>query len=321
MLDCDCTADWATNVSTQRGAKPAGVAWVVSSYCFHGKPRPRGVLSGTTLAQVRPSASPHPCSPLAPESCHYGLVITSLRPAWLVSSPIAHRGLHDLRAGLPENSLAAFEAAAEAGYPCELDVQLTNSGELIVLHDFELSRPIGVARPTATLTAGDLPSTRLFGSDQHIPTLTQVIKCVRGRIPLLIELKREGASDPQALVNAVLENLKQCNGEYAFSSFNPFVVYALRTAKSGTPIGQISGVLRTAGPLRRIIGRSMVSNFLTHPDFISYELAGLPSRTAQMWRNRGVTVIAWPVKSPDEERQARKYADNIIFSDFLPRIN
>jgi glycerophosphoryl diester phosphodiesterase len=242
------------------------------------------------------------------------VVVTPLRPAWLTSSPIAHRGLHDLEAGLPENSLAAFEA----GYPCELDVQLTNSGAVVILHDFDLGRATGVARPTVTLTAEDLPNTRLFGGGQHVPTLAQVIECVHGRVPLLIELKRDGASDPRALVNAVLENLKQANGDYALSSFDPVVVYALRITKSGFPIGQISGLLRTAGPLRRLVGRSLASNFFTRPDFISYELASLPSRIVEMWRDHGVTVLSWPIKSSDDERKAREYADNIIFSDFLP---
>lgn len=36
-----------------------------------------------------------------------------------------HRGLHDLEAGVPENSMAAFAAAVEKGYGIELDVQLT----------------------------------------------------------------------------------------------------------------------------------------------------------------------------------------------------
>ena len=36
----------------------------------------------------------------------------------------AHRGLHCKEKGLPENSLKAFKAAADAGYGAELDVHL-----------------------------------------------------------------------------------------------------------------------------------------------------------------------------------------------------
>ena len=39
---------------------------------------------------------------------------------FLFGRPFAHRGLHDKHR--PENSMAAFEAAVQAGYPIELDV-------------------------------------------------------------------------------------------------------------------------------------------------------------------------------------------------------
>jgi glycerophosphoryl diester phosphodiesterase len=249
-----------------------------------------------------------------------------LRPAWLSSRPIAHRGLHDSGPARPENSLAAFDAAAQAGYPCELDVQLTHDGTLVVLHDYDLERATGVARPVATLTASDLASTRLFGGDQHVPTLTEVLECVDGRIPLQIELKRPRQTAPRALARAVLETLESHggkrgqHGQYALSSFDPSTVYALRAARPGLPIGQISGLLRTADPVTRLIGRSMAANYLTHPDFISYELAALPSRVVAMWRRRGVIVLAWTVESPGDEIRARKHADHIIFSGFLPDI-
>jgi glycerophosphoryl diester phosphodiesterase len=234
----------------------------------------------------------------------YGIV----RPAWLTSTPIAHRGLFNLQAGLPENSLAAFDAAAAAGYPCELDVQLTNSGELVVFHDFDLLRATGVARPTSTLTAGGLAEARLFGTGQRVPTLAEVIDCVRGRIPLQIEIKRRRQPHPRMLAGAVLDGL-HAFGDFALSSFDPLVVFWLRAAKPRVPVGQICGA-----------GRNLTGNFVTRPDFISYELAGLPSRAVARWRERGAAVLAWTVKSAEDEQQARKYADNIIFENYLPPV-
>lgn len=49
----------------------------------------------------------------------------------------AHRGLHNLSEGVPENSMAAFRRAAEHGYGIELDVQLTRDGQVIVAHDYD----------------------------------------------------------------------------------------------------------------------------------------------------------------------------------------
>lgn len=40
----------------------------------------------------------------------------------------AHRGLHDKKRGIPENSFPAFRAAIEAGDGIELDVHLTKDG-------------------------------------------------------------------------------------------------------------------------------------------------------------------------------------------------
>ena len=47
----------------------------------------------------------------------------------------AHRGLHTKDKTVPENSLPAFRAAAEAGYGVELDIQLSRDGQVVVFHD------------------------------------------------------------------------------------------------------------------------------------------------------------------------------------------
>ena len=45
---------------------------------------------------------------------------------FLFGRPFAHRGLHGPRR--PENSIAAFEAAVQAGYAIELDVRVSADG-------------------------------------------------------------------------------------------------------------------------------------------------------------------------------------------------
>ena len=46
---------------------------------------------------------------------------------WLTARPVAHRGLHDVSAGVIENTASAFMAAIDCGFAIETDVQL--SGE------------------------------------------------------------------------------------------------------------------------------------------------------------------------------------------------
>ena len=65
----------------------------------------------------------------------------AIAPFW--GRNFAHRGLHTQDKSVPENSLAAFAAAAEAGYGIELDVQLSQDGKVVVFHDDMLIRVCG----------------------------------------------------------------------------------------------------------------------------------------------------------------------------------
>jgi glycerophosphoryl diester phosphodiesterase len=59
---------------------------------------------------------------------------------WLIARPVAHRGLHDAKAGIVENSPSAFAAAVAANYAIECDLQLSADGEAMVHHDDALGR-------------------------------------------------------------------------------------------------------------------------------------------------------------------------------------
>ena len=53
----------------------------------------------------------------------------------------AHRGLYG--ADVPENSLAAFEKAFDAGFGIEFDLHLLKDGNIGILHDSDLRRMTG----------------------------------------------------------------------------------------------------------------------------------------------------------------------------------
>lgn len=81
---------------------------------------------------------------------------------WLVTRPIAHRGLFD--ADRPENSLAAFRKAALRGIPFELDVQLARDGLLVVEHDADLARLTGEKIETPDVDHSQLRRLRIGSS-------------------------------------------------------------------------------------------------------------------------------------------------------------
>ena len=98
----------------------------------------------------------------------------------------AHRGLHN--AQVSENTLAAFERACQAGYGIELDVQLSRDGHVVVFHDDDLRRMTGDPRRVDEVDLSELQSLPL-PDGSRIPAFAEVLACVAGRAPLLVEIK------------------------------------------------------------------------------------------------------------------------------------
>ena len=101
----------------------------------------------------------------------------------------AHRGLWNMERGIPENSLPAFKKAVDHGFAIELDVHLTSDGQIVVFHDDTLKRMCQLDQSVESMTYDELSRYRLMNTDCRIPLLTEVLKLVNGRVPLLIELK------------------------------------------------------------------------------------------------------------------------------------
>ena len=108
------------------------------------------------------------------------------RPApddWLTQWDYAHRGLHGPGTDglVPENSLAAAEAAMARGMGIECDIQLTADAVPMVFHDWELARLTGAEGVIAAHTAAAVEALRLLGTDQHPVRLATLLGKVAGR--------------------------------------------------------------------------------------------------------------------------------------------
>jgi len=244
---------------------------------------------------------------------------------WLCTVPIAHRGLHNAAAALIENAPSAFEAAARAGYGIELDVHGSACGEAIVFHDRTLDRMTGTRGRVAGRTARELAGLNLLGSHETIPTLGDVLDQVAGRVPLLIEIKsrQRRVGKLEARVAQLLDGYA---GPAAVQSFNPYSMGWFVEHAPHIPRGQLALDYRKLVKLSRkrvpatakICLRHMLLNYVSKPNFVSYEWGALPSWAAKRVRMFGLPVIAWTVDSPDIANQVARYADNIIFEGFQP---
>ncbi len=116
--------------------------------------------------------------------------------SFLSKTPVAHRGLHG--ANVPENSLAAFTAAKEAGYAVETDVRLTKDGALVLFHDDDLNRMCGVDKKVIDCTLAQLQTLTLRGTQEKIPLLTDLLRRIQGEVPILLEIKNvDGANQTE----------------------------------------------------------------------------------------------------------------------------
>jgi glycerophosphoryl diester phosphodiesterase len=222
--------------------------------------------------------------------------------SWLLRTPIAHRGLHG--PGVPENSLAAFHAAARRGYAIELDVRLGGGDEAVVFHDASLKRMTGEDLELAKVSVAGLRKLRLRETDEHVPSFAEVLDAIDGRAPLLIELKTPNDRPAGTLEAATWRVLQGYRGAYAVQSFAPATVAWFRNVAPGVPRGQL---------MDKEIARCMALKRFTHPDFIGCDIRVLPDRRVAATR---LPVLAWTVRSPADRVRAGQFADNVIFEGY-----
>ena len=233
----------------------------------------------------------------------------------------AHRGLHS--EGVPENSMAAFKAALEAGYGVELDLHLLKDGSLAVFHDGSLLRMTGQEGRPEDLTAADLASVRLGGTEETIPLFSQVLELFAGKIPLIVELKPAGGNHG-ALCAAACAMLDSYNGPYCLESFDPRCVRWLKKNRPELIRGQLSENFFASkssplSPPMKFFLTHLLENFLTVPNFVAYrfsdrkQLSNFLSR--RLWGAQGVT---WTITTQTDYDTAVAEGYLPIFEGFRP---
>ncbi|MBQ6806918.1 MAG: glycerophosphodiester phosphodiesterase [Lachnospiraceae bacterium] len=233
----------------------------------------------------------------------------------------AHRGLHDNDSDAPENSMAAFRKAVEAGYGIELDVQLTKDKIPVIFHDFTLDRICGVSGRVDAFTYAELQQFTLLQSKERIPKLEDFLAMVAGKVPLIVELKVEWMDI--SLCPVVQRLLSEYKGVYCIESFNPLALLWYRRNYRQVMRGQLSTNFRRDGEYKNLfyfLLTHLLTNFVTSPDFIAYncQFKGEPGRIICRKLYRSLAV-AWTVKNQKQLESLEKDFDLFIFDSFIPK--
>ncbi len=242
---------------------------------------------------------------------------------WLMR-PIAHRGLHNTAKGIIENTASAIQAAIDAGYGIELDVQETSDGEAIVFHDHTLERLTKGNGLVHSLRAAELKRIRFKGTSDSMQTLPELLEQISGRVPLLIEIKSDWRTHGR-FERRLADLLSAYNGHVAVQSFDPHVIKAFARAAPDIPRGLIAGPFLNPhfwghlSPWKRFYMRHLLSAFIAKPHFVAYDIGALPSVATWIWRRvLKRPLLTWTIRDDAQKQLASREADAMIFEGFKP---
>lgn len=227
---------------------------------------------------------------------------------------IAHRGYHNNKKGIPENSVLAFKKAIDNNYLIELDVRLTKDQKLVVFHDDNLKRVCGVNKRVKDLTYRELLKYNLFDTTLKVPLFSDVIKLVNGRVPILIETKYHNRYG--VLEKILINELSNYKGLYAIQSFYPMSLLWLKRNTKDIPIGLLSSNFKNdLNRLKSIIGKTLILDLFFKTDFISYDVKGLPNNYLS-YKGDKKKIVIWTIKNKKDYDLARQYTDSLICENF-----
>lgn len=151
---------------------------------------------------------------------------------WVKGLLVGHRGGADLGY---ENTLSCIEKGIEAGADMiEIDIHLTKDGKLLVCHDQTVNRTTNGKGKIRDLTLQEIRQFKVVDkkgnlTEEHLPTLGEVLQLVNGRVKLLIEIKRT-QNIYQGIEQELLDEIAayQANSWVVVQSFNDSVLEKLR---------------------------------------------------------------------------------------------
>lgn len=243
---------------------------------------------------------------------------------WLITRPIAHRGLHDAARGLIENTAGAVRAAIDANYGIEVDVQLSSDGEAMVHHDDVLGRLTEGAGRLNAYTAAELKRISFRASAERMMTLGELCDLVAGRVTMLVELKSRFDGDGRLPVR-VATILDRYSGPVGPMSFDPRQLAWLRQKCPRLVCGIVAAKYRPhpywdlMPPWMRHGMGYLVTALTARPQFVAYGVADLPALAPLAARHIfGLPLLTWAVRTESERRTAARWADQMIFEGFRP---
>ena len=233
----------------------------------------------------------------------------------------AHRGSSGTA---PENTMAAFVAAAAAGADLiELDVRFSADLACVVMHDRTVRRTTdgwGHVHKLSLSALRRLDAGRWFSprfAGERIPTLAEVLDALPPSIGVNCEVKTDG--DPRSRIaraRALLDTVQQHGGSrpLVISSFDHrFLSILSRHAPwllLGVLLQPLRGLTRRPSVIARRAGAACV--------FCSRGM--IRHRMVADARDHGMSVGVYTVDTPGQLARAKRYGVDMVFTNYPERV-
>lgn len=211
---------------------------------------------------------------------------------------IAHRGIYDNK-GVYENTLKAIEKAVAKNYMIEIDVRMLVDGTIIVFHDQDMERLLHLEGDIEKLSYDELS----YIAKYPIPTLNEILDCVKGRVPLIIELK--SLKKRGIFENKVAEVLDNYDGEYAIQSFHIKTIKWFNKNRPNIVIGYLVG--------KKNLNKLYIFKKF---DFININMEIVNEKKLKFLR-ANYLVLGYTIHSKEELEAKQNYYDNLICDNLL----
>ena len=230
---------------------------------------------------------------------------------WLTARPIAHRGLHDAKMGIYENTLSACKAAIDRRFNIEVDMHPAKNKAPVIFHDLTLERMSADPRNVRDLDSGQLRKIHIGDSSDYIATLDELLELTAGKVGLVLEMKGLVGQD-EDFVEAVARCLIGYDGPVVLMSFHHWLLRDTRKFAPHIPLGLVA-----KGDEKQYDSHKMIADQCAI-DFVTYKWQDLPCNFATQFANSGRPLICWTTKTPQQSLAALQYCDQITFEGFDP---
>lgn len=223
---------------------------------------------------------------------------------------LGHRGG---RKWAPENTLASFKRCVENGYGIELDIHRCKTGELIVIHDEDLSRTTngrGLVKDKTLTQLKELSAGKYFGTEfegEKLPLLSEVLDLVDGKVPIFIEIKNTPIEYP-GIDDALIELLAKYKAKDSLTIIS-FDHAVLKRFHEKAPQYKI-GFLDCAVPYD-------ISDYAKHFGATAWhaDFSGIRASDVELAHKGGVKVSLWTVNKPKDWASSVKMGVDSIVTD------